>query len=182
MGRSTSSMHTEANAAGLMATKALSFAESQQSTKPAGVDAITKEFSHHQQWRKHFLTQLRKRKSLKDGTASNNQPKETTMKTPDYETIAYMFVHAAEALFMMAAREKVGSIKPPKKIKSVTAERRKGGGRPKGAKNWTRAEEDNVLKMHDDLHSITDIAKAIGRNNQSIRSKLFKLNSARAAQ
>lgn len=104
------------------------------------------------------------------------------MKTPDYETIAYMFVHAAEALFMMAAREKVGSIKPPKKIRSVTAERRKGGGRPKGAKNWTRAEEDKVLKMHDNLHNIPDIAKSVGRNNQSIRSKLFKLNSARAAQ
>lgn len=104
------------------------------------------------------------------------------MKTPDYETIAYMFVHAAEALFMMAARENGGSIKPPKKIKSVTAGRRKGGGRPKGAKNWTLAEEDDVLKMHDDFHSIADIAKAIGRNNQSIRSKLCKLNKARAAQ
>jgi hypothetical protein len=103
------------------------------------------------------------------------------MKTPDYETIAYMFVHAAEALFMMAAREKVASIKPPKKTKPPAVERHKKGGRTKGAKNWTQDEADKVLKMHSDLHNIPDIARAVGRNNHSIRVKLGRLLKAGAA-
>jgi len=174
-------MHTEASAVGSRATEVFTFAESQQSTKPAGVDAITKEFSHHQQWRKHFLSQLRKRKSLKDGTASNNQPKETTMKTFDLETIAYIFGYAAEAMFMMAALEKAASIKPSKKAKPTSEKMCKNGGRPKGAKNWTQAETDTVLKMHNDLHNIPDISMAVGRNNRSVRSKLGKLLRAGAA-
>ena len=192
MGRSTSSMHTEANAAGLMATKALSFAESQQSTKPAGADAITKEFSHHQQWRKHFLSQLRKRKSLKDGIVSNNQPKETTMKTPDYETIAYMFVHAAEALFMMAARQKVEPVPAPiypKKGRPIGSKNKpKLEAKPKpqhkgkalGAKHWSKADTATLLNMRAKGHKFSEIGEAVGRSAHSVEVKASRIKAGAA--
>jgi hypothetical protein len=183
-------MHTEANAAGLMATKALSFAESQQSTKPAGVDAITKEFLHHQQWRKHFLTQLRKRKSLKDGTAFNNHPKETTMKTPDYETIAYMFVHAAEALFMMAARQKVEPVPAsiyPKRGRPVGSKNKpkleakpQRKGKTLGAKHWSKADTATLLNMRAKGHKFSEIGEAVGRSAHSVEVKASRIKASAA--
>lgn len=114
------------------------------------------------------------------------------MKT-DYETIAFMFVKAAEALFMMAAKEQA-SIKTPtvKKQKTITrpaleklsapypSPTRKGRGRPAGAKNWQRLDTEKLVSLWKKGYLAHEIAEQIGREEHAVAVKLYKLAKEKA--
>ena len=96
------------------------------------------------------------------------------MKTPDYEALAYMFVHAAEALFSMAAAKSTEQ-KAANPAKPTEPKPKRAYGRPRGSKNWTGNETDVLRYMVEDNHSIDDIASALGRSAHSVEIKISKM-------
>jgi len=101
------------------------------------------------------------------------------MKTLDYETIAYMFARAAEALIEKAQREQ--EAKAP--IQEVKTEQPKVSrkfspnykGKPKGSKNWSQSEKDHAITVWAQTNSYDDVAADLNRSTVGVRSMIHKL-------
>ena len=102
------------------------------------------------------------------------------MKTPDYETIAYMFARAAEALIEKAQRDQEAKAQPPKvEIEQPVKRKRKFSlsykGKPKGAKNWSQSEKDHAITVWAQTNSYDDVAANLNRSRVGVRVMIHKL-------
>lgn len=106
------------------------------------------------------------------------------MKTLDYETIAYMFARAAEALIEKAQREQEAKA-PPQKVetKPIKASRKFSPnykGKAKGSKNWSQSEKDHAITVWAQTTNYEVIAAELNRPLAGVKIMIGKMLKAGA--
>lgn len=101
------------------------------------------------------------------------------MKNLDYETIAYMFARAAEALMEKAQREQEAETPPQEEETPQPKGSRKFSekykGRVKGSKNWSQSEKDHAITVWSQTTSYEDIAAGLNRPVAGVKVMIGKM-------